>query len=619
MLGIQAASFHQLQVVLLLSNTADDLPAVRDALRPENPRVEVRHAQDKAGLARLLAGDRCDLALIEAGLLWTDSLAVLRAIQNQWSTCPVLMIATNAQENIVHQAIQAGLTGYVPRVEQNLVGLPTVVRLAQARISQCGPASEMYRQYRNLFDSVPVGLYRTTPEGRILDVNLTFIQMLGYTNQADLLAINAVELYVNPEDRTRWQTIVNNHQAAPTFETQLYRRDGATIWVEDTVAVIHDRKNDFTYYEGILKNITKRKQAEAALQASEERFRTIIEQSPISIQMMTPAGWTIQVNRAWEKLWGVTAADVKNYNLLHDEQAISLGMMPYVERGFAGETVLMPPVAYHTPESLKTGRRRWFQARIYPVRDRQGEIRNIIMMYEDITEQQWATEDLQRLSVELMKAQETERKHVSRELHDELGQALTAIRINLDMLQSEQSPDSPLTDNSRLREIGILVDETLEHVRELSHNLCPTMLDEMGLAPTLRWYTSRYAERLNIQVDVDLTTLTDRLPPELETILYRVVQEALTNIARHAQASQVRLHLVKQEAMVSLLIEDDGQGFEVAAKMAPGLSRPGLGLLGMRERVTRWGGTFTIHSQPGQGTRLFVELPLSQHFITGAP
>ncbi|MEW5956782.1 MAG: PAS domain S-box protein, partial [Chloroflexota bacterium] len=527
--------------------------------------------------------------------------------------------AAEQSEKIVQEAIQAGLAGYVPRLSRQMIGLPTAVGLALARVKERRAIEETCRQYRRLVDTVPVGLYRTTPAGRILDANLTFAHMLGYPDRAALLALNVTELYANPQARERWRAMPAQPEAINFFETQFYRYDGTTIWVENSVNLVRDSQNHVLYYEGILKDISQRQQARLAWQESEERFRTIVEQSPISIQVMTPDGWTIQVNRAWEKLWGVTAADVKNYNLRHDEQVIGLGMMPYVERGFAGETVLLPPVAYHTPESLKTGRRRWFQARIYPVKGERGEIRNVIMMYEDITEHQWATEDLQRLSLELMNAQETERKHVSQELHDELGQALTAMRINFDMLEKELPPDAAAAGRERLAEISMLVDETLEHVRELSHTLRPTMLDEMGLVPTLRWYASRYAERLGIQVEFDVTNLEDRLAAEIETTLYRIVQEALTNIARHAQAHRVHLHLAGQEARVSALIEDDGLGFDVQTKLAAGIARSGIGLFRMRERVALWGGTFSIRSRPGQGTRLFVELPLSPRLVAREP
>lgn len=613
MSGVKAVTPNRPWSILLISDNPDDLIQVMHLLRPVFPALQIRQVRDEDQLAQALAQGEFDLVLLDACLPWTDSLSVMRAIQIRFLDCPIVMIAAEQNAEIVQEAIQTGLTGYVPRLSQQMIGLPGAVRLALERAREHQTSEETCRQYRRLFDTVPVGLYRTTPEGQILDANLTFIHMLGYPDRESLLALNVINLYVNPQERERWQASLGQSATRYFFETQFYHRDGKRIWVEHNVHLVRNQQEHILYYEGILQDITERKRAEIALLESEERFRTIVEQSPISIQVMTPDGWTIQVNRAWEKLWGVTAADVKNYNLLHDEQVISLGMMPYLERGFAGETVLMPPVAYHTPESLKIGRRRWFQARVYPVRGERGEIRNVIMMYEDITEQQWATEDLQRLSLELMNAQETERKHVSQELHDELGQALTAMRINFDMLEKELPPVSGPTGRERLAELNLLVDETLEHVRELSHTLRPTMLDEMGLVPTLRWYAGRYAERLGIPVEFDVTNLEDRPAAEIETTLYRIVQEALTNIARHAQARRVHLHLTGQESRVSALIEDDGLGFDVQKRLVTGIASSGMGLFGMRERVALWGGTFTVQSRPGQGTRLFVELPLSPH------
>jgi signal transduction histidine kinase len=199
-----------------------------------------------------------------------------------------------------------------------------------------------------------------------------------------------------------------------------------------------------------------------------------------------------------------------------------------------------------------------------------------------------------------MNAQETERRHVSQELHDELGQALTAMRINLDIMGQELPPDFSPAGRNRLTEVSLLVDETLEHARELSHTLRPTMLDEMGLVPTLRWYVNRYAERLGIEVDFEVKDMDERPAAEIETTLYRVVQEALTNIARHAQAGYVRLHLARRQARLLVVIEDNGQGFDGPKSMTAGIDRAGMGLVGMRERVARCGGIFTCTRSRGR-------------------
>jgi len=227
---------------------------------------------------------------------------------------------------------------------------------------------------------------------------------------------------------------------------------------------------------------------------------------------------------------------------------------------------------------------------------------------------------LRALTGKLTEVQEIERKQLARELHDEMGQALTAISMNLSIIRKDL-PDTCLDIcGERLDEASLLVDETLEQVRELSLNLRPPMLDDLGLVPTLRWYIQRYSKRTGMAVDFDTTHfecnanvdgsgLDDRLHPDLETAFYRVLQEALTNVARHAGATTIRLSLRRTDSGVSAYVEDDGCGFDVATVMDQNLPGIGAGLLGMRERMVLLGGRLTLQSEPGTGTQLHFSVP----------
>ena len=233
---------------------------------------------------------------------------------------------------------------------------------------------------------------------------------------------------------------------------------------------------------------------------------------------------------------------------------------------------------------------------------------------------------LRTLAAKLTDVQEDERQRLSRELHDEMGQALTAIRMNLAALEKELAASASARTVERLAEAAQLTDETLEQIRELALDLRPSMLDDLGLIPALRWYVGRFAKRMNTPVDFSASGFAaqQRLSPLLETALYRILQEALTNVARHAAATQVRLRLTVDAPAASTttpsakapevvaIIQDNGRGFDWEAALSATNRASGVGLLGMRERVMLLGGAWQIESAPGAGTQIYIRIPLEE-------
>ena len=218
--------------------------------------------------------------------------------------------------------------------------------------------------------------------------------------------------------------------------------------------------------------------------------------------------------------------------------------------------------------------------------------------------------DLQFLSSQIIEAQEEERKRISRELHDEASQALVAAKINLEMFE-KRLPSRLEEVRSGLMETSTLLVRTLENLRRLSHDLRPAMLDDLGLIPTLRWYTESYGKRLGIPITFQAVNLKKRLTFEKETVIYRIVQEALTNIAKYAQAKAVSISLKKKNSTLITTVEDNGKGFNLETSVMGGDYSQGLGILGMKERVNNLGGIFHIESKQGKGTKLSVEIPLT--------
>ncbi|GIV80573.1 response regulator [Litorilinea aerophila] len=220
-------------------------------------------------------------------------------------------------------------------------------------------------------------------------------------------------------------------------------------------------------------------------------------------------------------------------------------------------------------------------------------------------------EQLQHLNTKLTEIQEKERKELAQELHDVMGQTLTAIRMNLTAIEQEVAGQASSFVRERLAEAMELTDRTLEQIRELSLDLRPPMLDDLGLVPTLRWYMKRYTQRGPVEAHLDAGNLGEkRLPAEIETTIYRVVQEALTNVARHAQATRVDVQLEAGEKGITVVIADNGCGFDMNALLASSNGARGLGILGMQERVALVGGTFHIESGPGQGVTIQLTIPV---------
>jgi signal transduction histidine kinase len=214
---------------------------------------------------------------------------------------------------------------------------------------------------------------------------------------------------------------------------------------------------------------------------------------------------------------------------------------------------------------------------------------------------------LQTLSRRLVKVQETERRRLARELHDEIGQGLTVAELNLQAVLQLPGTDALAP---RLKETLAVVDRVLEQVHDLSLNLRPSLLDDLGLEPALRWYTERQAALAGLQAEVRVDPLEQRLDPMIETECFRVAQEALTNVVKHAKARTVTVELTRNDEQLHLSVRDDGVGFDVASLREKAVRGASLGLLSMEERATLAGGSLQYHSTPGQGTEVHAWFPL---------
>jgi signal transduction histidine kinase len=213
-----------------------------------------------------------------------------------------------------------------------------------------------------------------------------------------------------------------------------------------------------------------------------------------------------------------------------------------------------------------------------------------------------AREELHRLSARLVQVQEEERRKLSRELHDEVGQSMSALLVELGNLASTLPPENAAL-NERMQSLKRLAENNVVVLRNLSLLLRPSMLDDLGLTPALKWQAREVARRTGVKIKVHAEDAADDLPDEYRTCIFRVVQEALHNVTRHSKATQVSISVTRNAQGVSVRVQDNGSGFHTQDK--------GMGILGMEERVRHLHGSFHVESHPGEGTTIAVHLPLA--------
>jgi two-component system sensor histidine kinase UhpB len=260
------------------------------------------------------------------------------------------------------------------------------------------------------------------------------------------------------------------------------------------------------------------------------------------------------------------------------------------------------------------GERRFVEIIAAPMYGPDGTCQGIIESMRDVTERVRAQEALQQyaerlraLSAQLADVAEAERKRLARELHDQVGQQLTALGINLNIVRTHMPEEAGDAIRSRLDDALSLVEQTTERIRDVMAHLRPPVLDDYGLVAALHWYGEQFAQRTGIAVAVEGEEPVPRLTTRVESALFRITQEALTNVAKHAQATRVMVSVHVQGETLRLVVADDGIGFDSVPLVRPGAGH-GWGLLTMTERAEAVGGRCRIESVPGQGTQVFVEV-----------
>jgi PAS domain S-box-containing protein len=259
---------------------------------------------------------------------------------------------------------------------------------------------------------------------------------------------------------------------------------------------------------------------------------------------------------------------------------------------------------YEERRQSPDGQVRWFDIVKTPLRNAQGQVVGTVGISRDVTDRKRMEQELLELSAYLQSVREEERTHISRELHDELGQSLTALQLGLGVMEAQLPVGSPAWVD-HMNSLKDLTDETISAVKRIASDLRPPLLDDLGLDSAMEWLLGSFSKRTGVAHDLLLPEPPLQYNADVSTAFFRIVQEALTNVSRHGQATRVTVELMEQAAGVTLKITDDGKGMDATAQS----TKKSLGLIGMRERCVLLGGRFDIASLPGEGTRIEVHIP----------
>jgi two-component system, NarL family, sensor histidine kinase UhpB len=361
----------------------------------------------------------------------------------------------------------------------------------------------------------------------------------------------------------------------------------------------------------------ERRQAAAELRQSAEEYRLLVKSIPAVVYKGYP-DWTVDFfDDKIEALAGYKKQDFDSRKMKWCDVILPedvAGAQNAFKRGLRSDHSFVREYRIIG----KKGGVHWLQDRGQIIYRPSGRVHYVSGVFFDISERKRAEQELRDseqqlrlLTSQILTAQERERKRIAMELHDELGQSLNVLKLQARTIEKGLRADQ----HGLKEETGELLtylDEVIDNVRRLSRDLSPAILEDLGLQAALKYLASSFSQHYRVNHAFEIDNLADLLAPEAQIIIYRIFQESFNNIFKHARATEVNLAIKKTGAHLSLIVEDNGVGFDVAGVLAGDANRRGMGLGSLHERARMLGGKIKIHSQEGQGTRITVDLPLDR-------
>ena len=489
---------------------------------------------------------------------------------------------------------------------------------------------ESEERFRAIVETTPECVKLISADGTLLHMNRPGLEMVGAHSADEVVGKNVYDL-IAPEDRDRFkafnESICRGEQGSLQFD--IVGLEGKRRHMETHAAPLRS-PDETTLHLAVTSDISERKQAENLLRKSEERFRALVNASSDVVYRMSP-DWSEMRQldgRGFIADTGKPRRDWVNEYIHVDDQPLVLRTIR--------EAVRTKSVFELEHRVRRTdGTLGWTNSRAVPLLDVNGEILEWFGAASDVTVRKEAEENFRKLaqtldaevrartreleeqssqvrelSWRLLTSQDEERRHIARELHDSAGQTLTVLGISLAQLAQKTGRNAPEL-ATEAEQILDTVQQLHREIRTTSYLLHPPLLDENGLYSAISWYVEGLLERSGLEVRLDISKEFGRLPRDMELVIFRLVQECLTNIHRHSHSETASIRIARESNQITLKIRDQGKGMSPARLMEIQSGRSGVGINGMRERLCQFDGTMNIESD-GSGTRIFATIPLPQ-------
>lgn len=456
-------------------------------------------------------------------------------------------------------------------------------------------------KYRSYVENDPDGVFLVDKNGKYIEVNEAACTITGYEKE-ELIGMFIQDMFLQESydsgmgfiDKVR-KTGVSN------FEAVFKRKNGTSQWL--TIDAVRLSEEQFL---GYVKDITERKLAEEALKESEHRFRSFFELTADMVAIADIDGYFTDINSSWTNVLGYSIKELMGRPFIEfvHSQDIEKTKSIIKEKIQKGETVL----SFENRYVKKDGGIVWLEWNSQP----QMQKGVSFSIARDITERKKAEEKLQnsldqlhQLTQYIEQVRENERVAISRELHDDLGQSLTAVKIELGLIKKKVFDSEALV---RIDKVAFLVSETIKTVQRLTSQLRPQILEDLGLEAAIEWHLKEFSERNGVEYLLDLDEDTSiYISPGASLIVFRIMQESLTNIARHSKATRAEIRLVIVDNQIDFRILDNGIGIT-----EPEInSSKSFGLIGMKERAASIGGSLEIRQIIGTGTEIVLKIPVN--------